>query len=82
MYIHAWSDQASISDSASGSHLRAAEEAAHLGLTIAAVTPEGPQGSQLPGFGPTGDRLGVDPEKGGNLGRGQQCLGFNSATGH
>src|SRR5690606_11861804 len=50
----------------------AAEQLAHLGLPVTTVAAEGPDGRDLPGLGPPGDRLRVDTEQRGHLGRGEQ----------
>lgn len=45
------------------------KKAHHFGLAVAAVSAQGPDGTELASFRPTSDRLGVDPEERGNLGR-------------
>src|SRR6476620_11988271 len=59
-----------------------AEQPADLALAVSAVAAEGAQRGELAGLGPPGHGLGVDPEKGSDLRRRQQCLGVNGATGH
>src|SRR5439155_6888327 len=51
------------------------EVLAHLRRSEAAVSPEGTDRRDLAGARPAGDRLGVDAEERGNLGRGEKCVG-------
>src|SRR5438067_6061042 len=50
------------------------EKAHDFGLAVAAVSAQGPDGAELACLRPTGDRLRVDPEKRGDLSRGQKRL--------
>src|SRR3954470_21228682 len=50
------------------------EQRADLGLPVAAVAAESADRGELAGLGPPRDRLGVDAEEGGDLGRGEQGL--------
>src|SRR5204863_9871083 len=50
------------------------EEAADLTLAVAAVTAGGPDRRQLAATGPPGHGLGIHPQQGRYLGRGQQAV--------
>lgn len=50
----------------------ARQQRPYFGLAVASMTAERPDGRQLAGLGPARDRLGVDAEHGGHLGRGQK----------
>src|SRR5664280_3922064 len=55
------------------------QQPAYLSLPVAAVPTEGPDGRQLAGLGPPGNRLPIHAEHRGHLGRGEQRLRLRSA---
>jgi hypothetical protein len=54
----------------------AAEQCPDLGLLVAPVAAEGADRAELAGLGPPSHGLGVDPEHGRHLGRGEEGFGF------
>lgn len=52
-----------------------AEQVLDLGLAVATMATQRPDGGQLARLCPAGDRLRVHPEHGGDLGRRQQLVG-------
>src|SRR3954469_4442796 len=60
----------------------AREQRTDLGLAIAAVTAERADRGELAALRPAGDRLRVNAEHGGDLGRRQQCLGVWGTGAH
>src|SRR6266566_4404784 len=55
----------------------AGQERVDLSLVVAAVPAERPDRAELALLRPPGDRLGVDPQERGHLGRGQKAVGLH-----